>query len=790
MSRRNRQRGGSQVAGVGPREEIERLLNKGRVKDAFKQAKLCFREDAGAENRLLLERIYLLRVKDLLRGGMPTAAAEVARHFVEFGVSEPPILSELITLLPQVGMMDEARRLAAALPDIAPEAQAALSVSLADRAVLHPEQTPPSMADVRQGAERIRQALAALDEQNEDRAVELLKDIARSSPWADWRVFVRGLAAFRRGDREQAFANWDRLDGERSAHRIAACLRATWTDSPTAEQGKSLSATDFSRLETAVFGEPVLSRLDRLRRLVDKTNPKGGWKRALGLLPALNGALRRVDRGLAQRLTEILLPLVIDEATDRDDEEARVFLDSFTKLAEPCPLDPHWSRMWALCWQLIEERDEALACWQKYARELDGATGLEAGERQRIQALVWWHVGMVTAAETRAGPLVMRPSHDKKLDDRRDRAVEALEESLRFDPQRRETHDSLITLYEEWEQPELAAEARRKLLAALPDDLEALKASADYDLRHDQPQQALDNVRRARKLKPLDAFLVEQERSALLGVARHEALAGRWDEGRSAFALAESLRPASSADYSVLARRALFELKAGEKPRAEALIEKAKGSLAEPAPVWLVLAIEAARYKLPAAKRGDFNRELQAALRKKKNGETAGRLAELVAAYRGVEIEYPEKAEHLRLVLDYLRGTSRTKYAERDLIEVCRLLEPMPDEQPLYEQMVRRGLKNFPKCPVFHVLSAEQELGRGPFGCNIRAARTRLQKALALAQADPEGKYGELVDAVKRHLAMLEWASALKLLAYMTIGIALFAPWGIAESGNWAALPL
>ena len=41
-----------------------------------------------------------------------------------------------------------------------------------------------------------------------------------------------------------------------------------------------------------------------------------------------------------------------------------------------------------------------------------------------------------------------------------------------------------------------------------------------------------------------------------------------------------------------------------------------------------------------------------------------------------------------------------------------------------------------------------------------------------------------------RHLALIEWASAIKLFAYITIGIALFLPWGIAEAGNWAALPL
>jgi formate hydrogenlyase subunit 4 len=41
-----------------------------------------------------------------------------------------------------------------------------------------------------------------------------------------------------------------------------------------------------------------------------------------------------------------------------------------------------------------------------------------------------------------------------------------------------------------------------------------------------------------------------------------------------------------------------------------------------------------------------------------------------------------------------------------------------------------------------------------------------------------------------RHLALIEWASSLKLFAYMSIGFALFVPYGIAELGNWAGLPL
>jgi formate hydrogenlyase subunit 4 len=41
-----------------------------------------------------------------------------------------------------------------------------------------------------------------------------------------------------------------------------------------------------------------------------------------------------------------------------------------------------------------------------------------------------------------------------------------------------------------------------------------------------------------------------------------------------------------------------------------------------------------------------------------------------------------------------------------------------------------------------------------------------------------------------RHLALLEWASAIKLFAYCAIGIACFLPWGIAEAEDWRALPL
>ncbi len=40
-----------------------------------------------------------------------------------------------------------------------------------------------------------------------------------------------------------------------------------------------------------------------------------------------------------------------------------------------------------------------------------------------------------------------------------------------------------------------------------------------------------------------------------------------------------------------------------------------------------------------------------------------------------------------------------------------------------------------------------------------------------------------------RHLALIEWASMMKLFLFVTLGIAAFAPWGIATSGHPVMLP-
>src|SRR4051812_47287581 len=91
-----------------PAQEVAHLIQKGRLKDAVKQAKICYRDESTPENHRLLERAYFLRAEQLHRDAMPTSAAEVAQHLLEFGVTDPDLPAKLAPLLLAVGLSSAA----------------------------------------------------------------------------------------------------------------------------------------------------------------------------------------------------------------------------------------------------------------------------------------------------------------------------------------------------------------------------------------------------------------------------------------------------------------------------------------------------------------------------------------------------------------------------------------------------------------------------------------------------------------------------------------------------------
>lgn len=753
MARSKRKAGKAAKAGANPataRCEIERLIEKHRFKDALKQAKVYFRQDGSHENRLLLERAYLLRTQDLSRGQMPAAAAEVAERLLEFGVTDSSVAEGLALLLPQIGLAARAVALGERLE--APEAQARLTFKLADRAVLHPEESLAARPALREGALQICAALAALDAGDETLAQERLQTVPRSSPFADWRYFVRGWAAFRRGDFEQAAANWDRLDLSRCAHSIAERVRKL---APTA-QGPA-EKTDLSLLEVAVFGEAILGRLERLRRAV----AEGRWSEVVKLLGPLRLSLRKIEPALAERLTRVLLEPLSHAAMELSYERARQLIANFAATAEPLSFDPHWNRFWAVLWEAADSDLEGeIDHWRQYIDDLEQLAALSPEDRRRRQAIVWRRMAQTVAkAASRRSSFAIEEKEyeDDELDragsQERKRAVDYLDRSIQLDPSQRASHALALGWLEEWDQPEQAAAVASRLLEVFPDDIEALDYIIGRHLNGAEPEAALPYIKRARALKPLDDSYVQNEREARLLLARLRAAAGRWDEGRSEFERAAQLEPPL---HDLLPRRAAFEFKAGQTARAEEHIQDALRLGVEPAVLWLALAIQAYFYELPDSTHQRFEAALRAELRKKVRSEAAGGLAALLGGFLASDIKYPGREEHISQVADYLRKSTRTKYKAEDLDKVCTFLYDLDDEQALFEKLARRGVKSFPDSPYFLCAGAAMEVQKGPFKCNIPKARKLLEQALAAVQNTNIPNAAKQAAEIQQNLSLLK----------------------------------
>lgn len=87
-------------------ERIERLIQKEEFKDALKQAKVAFRQDASAENHRLFERVLYLRANELARRGLLPEAKDTVVQLLDLGVTDQDILGDLVLLLPRLGMGD------------------------------------------------------------------------------------------------------------------------------------------------------------------------------------------------------------------------------------------------------------------------------------------------------------------------------------------------------------------------------------------------------------------------------------------------------------------------------------------------------------------------------------------------------------------------------------------------------------------------------------------------------------------------------------------------------------
>jgi len=716
--------------------QLERLISKQKYKDAVKQAKLIHKAEATPQSHRQLERAYFLRAQQLLRAGMPASAVEVSRHLLDFGVTDAKLVEDFSPLLVKLGLAQDAFRIQGRLES--PESQSRLVQLVADQAILHPERSHRSSPEVQEAA-LVRQALEALYAGDEAKALGLVRDISRSSPVSEWKLLVRGLAAFYRGDQMQ------------NLHQ--------------GQSEKDAGGPDLGELEGLVYGERILPRLRELSDLVAKDR----WVDVLRRITSLRLSLRAVDPRLAEKLTSCLLAPLLEHATSLDYTSGTRLLREFTQVAEPLAIDPRWNRLWALTWERpLDGTSVAIEYWTKYIADLENCTVLNAEQRPLAQALVWKHLAQLYLAE-----LDDRSEEDEDLDfdddfdfeDEDENALEmdedqlvqhattCIERSLRLAPRHRPTYDLLVQLCRMSDEPERLTEAKRRILEVFPEDVDTLIEMALELHDRDEHAAALEILSKARRHKPLDEALVALEMRIRTSLARSLALQQRWDEGRAQFAAMEQLRPDELRVFSYLALKAIFETKAGQGDLADRYVREAGAMLPEPAPLWLSLHVESIRFRLTKATQNHYGELWMKELRKKCRSETAGAMASFLTEFLVLEIDYDGRDHDATEVLKYLRRTTRLNYRLEDLEHVCEFLGHFPKESGLTRKLVRRGLKANPESAILHVVAAGVEMS-GPAAFWRHDIRDHLQEALRLAEASTRRREMLMVPKIKQMLSV------------------------------------
>ena len=754
--------------------QAQRQFDKGQFKQALKDAKMCHRQSPGDASRQLIERCYLARGEELQRRGLADECRHVVEELMALGPRLPELRGRLCELLVRAGLYE---RFASKLETNTGSGGASSSIPiglLADVAILadHASNCP---AELRDGAASIRAALEALETGEAEAALSALDVIPRSSPFADWKLFVRGLAAYYRHDTAAMKANWDRLDPQRKAARIAARLKVVSdvaagqpaAGQPAAGQPVDDAGAVLGLVERAAFENGVLSSLDHLRGILN-----GGDRRRIA--DALKGCVTVLGNrrgGLCDRLVELVAQRAICEG-DRE------LLDQLMRGAKPPATDPKWNRTRAMFAEHPEEGsdDETEMYWQKYEQDLIEMPGWREDDRRLARTLVWLRLGKIHAdwaATAGYGPVEFEDDEEavKQVDDDRDEARRCFERARELAPEILQAWQAPIKACSKWESDDAQLAAHQRLLERFPEQFDSLIFVADQLVRREQSSEALSFFERARRLKPLDEVLQTNIWVARMSAAREAALAKKWADGRAHFAEAERCNPKGEHRWNWLAKRSIFERKAGDSAAAEQLDREACAATGEPTAAMLMMAIEAHRYKLPKTFVQSIEADWEKQLAKKCSSRTAGLMAQTMAAHLIRSITYTNRKTHVERVGKYLKRASRVKYERQELRHVCLFFATLLNDGTAefdktglgsWSEQLRlaagRGLKQFPDDPYFTLFSAHAAVcGERPrWDTTHHHARGWLKQTLELAEQHPDLVDEWVVSEAQLQLSKLE----------------------------------
>lgn len=749
-------------------QQAQRNLKKRDFKQALKDARVCFRQAPLEPHRVLLEQAAVGRARELDQAGLKPQAQDILQELLTLPVVEPEVRKELPELLSHLGMLDRYPEYRQRL-EADPELQARLVTRAADLAVLNLNNAKTAAPEIRHGAALVIAALDKLDAGQDTDALELLKDISRQSPFADWRLFVRGLIAYYRKDQETAQANWSRLDAERIPGRLTQLLNAIrQTDLELTPSDPNLANT-IGALEAALWGAPLLSDLRHLKARA----AAGEWIKAAGILRNMRDTLRVVDPGALEGITAYLRNQAIRTA-DRE------LLKELTHCTDALPWDPRWNQARAQMLELDQDApsNETVKAWIKYLEDLDQVTCWTPDEITLAKALIHGRLGKTYTLQLDAptDPNNIPPLKALEPDDLAAymecdwdfefgrppneffewQAHLAFEQSLALKPDLLETYVAYGSLWEKSRRPELALQVCMKLLAQFPEHTDSLEKIVMYYETRDQLELAEPYMQRLMQAKPLDEEYRKRTWSLEIGLTRHCCLRQDWAAARSHLEAAKAFNVGPSEQFRWHLVDAILCQFAAESDKYQAALEQALQIAGHSAPVWFFMTVQAAAYNLPTSLFRQYEKLWLQALELPFDPHAAGLMAEQATIEVDKPSRYSGKVKHLQALADYLKQGTKSQFELSHLRDICQFLIDKNSHKILLDQYLLHGRGKFRQSGFFNMCLAMLNFQQGPEECDRNYVKKLLTEAQTRIIASNDLWEKQFLTRIQETLALLE----------------------------------
>jgi tetratricopeptide (TPR) repeat protein len=362
-------------------EKLQRARSEGRMQTALDFAKQIAKQTPTPENQRLLRDVSLERGEQLLREGKDKEAVVVFGNTLKLG-ADADVQARIGVRFAQAGDLAAAVEIMQRIPE--GPARTKLLGHLVD-AALQRDQRDRLAPEFHAGFDSVGHAFARYERGQDVEALDTLQAIGLRSPFLEWRVLLRGLSAYSRGDDAKALENWQRLDVDRLPWRLVAPFRFRID-----EAFRSAQPVETAKRLTSQLDRIASSMAPTLRSIDQDIHNDVKPAVLLDRIDTIAAAFKERHPTLVPKLVRALYGVILVRGMPQD-------VRKLSRMLPPLADDPDHLLLWGLLATEHRMRVEAVGYLWEYEEAIGKNAKILGDDTALARAMLWERFGDLVA---------------------------------------------------------------------------------------------------------------------------------------------------------------------------------------------------------------------------------------------------------------------------------------------------------------------------------------------------------------------------------------------------------